>query len=84
MPGPVAGRRLADGGDEANLEPIFLIYDGKHAGAATETVDAGGSQRAPLVSISTEDGVTHRLWRLGDRGEQEAIAADLAGRRPDR
>ena len=39
------------------------------------------AERAPLVSISTEDGVTHRLWRLGDPGEQAAIAADLAGRR---
>ncbi|MGH3236692.1 MAG: DUF1015 family protein, partial [Streptosporangiaceae bacterium] len=34
-----------------------------------------------LVSVTTEDGVTHRLWRLGDPAEQAAIAADLTGRR---
>ncbi len=81
MPGPVAGRRDLMAATQANLEPIFLIYDGKDAGAATETVDAVAAERAPLVSISTEDGVTHRLWRLDDASEQAAIAADLAGRR---
>ncbi len=39
------------------------------------------AERPPLVSITTEDHVTHRLWRLGDHGEQAAIAADMAGRR---
>jgi uncharacterized protein (DUF1015 family) len=33
------------------------------------------------VSITTEDAVTHRLWRLGHPDEQDAIIADLAGRR---
>jgi uncharacterized protein (DUF1015 family) len=87
---------------QANLEPIFLIYDGEqaragaaadgtgadgpaagHAGAETATgvVDRVLTERAPLVAITTEDGVTHRLWRLGDPAEQAAIAADLAGRR---
>ena len=33
------------------------------------------------MAVTTEDGITHRLWRLGDPGEQAAIAADLSGRR---
>jgi uncharacterized protein (DUF1015 family) len=90
MPGLVAGRRELMAATQANLEPIFLIYDGRqfHDAAdtlamptATEVMDAVADERAPLVSITTEDGITHRLWRLGDPGEQAAIAADLSGRR---
>jgi uncharacterized protein (DUF1015 family) len=86
MPGPVAGRRELMKATRANLEPIFLIYDGERASdgdtdSATDVIDHVAAERAPLVTITTEDGVTHRLWRLGDPGEQAAIAADLAGRR---
>jgi uncharacterized protein (DUF1015 family) len=85
MPGLVAGRRELMAATQANLEPIFLIYDGEQPGeapqSATEIVDEVTGERAPLVSITTEDGVTHRLWRIGDSAEQAAISADLAGRR---
>ena len=92
LPGLVAGRRELMAATQANLEPIFLIYDGEQPGdvavgaadrgdTATEVMDRVAAERAPLVSISTEDGVTHRLWRLGDPAEQAAIAADLVGRR---
>jgi uncharacterized protein (DUF1015 family) len=85
MPGLVADRRALMAATQANLEPIFLIYDGERAGdsaaAATETIDTVAAERAPLVSITTEDGVTHRLWRLSDPDELESITADLAGRR---
>jgi uncharacterized protein (DUF1015 family) len=85
MPGLVADRRALMAATQANLEPIFLIYDGEQAGeaagTATETINAVTAERAPLVTITTEDGVTHRLWRLDRPGEQESITADLAGRR---
>ena len=85
MPGLVAGRRELMAATQANLEPIFLIYDGEQAGdgpdTATEIMDRIAAERAPLVSVTTEDGVTHRLWRLGDPAEQAAIIADLARRR---
>ena len=85
MPGLVAGRRELMAATQANLEPIFLIYDGDQATGAAETataiMDRVAAERAPLVSITTEDGTTHRLWRLGEPAEQAAIAADLAGRR---
>ena len=86
MPGPVAGRRELMEATQANLEPIFLIYDGdvaRDGGAdtATDVIDRVAGERAPLVTITTEDEVTHRLWRLSDPREQAAIAADLAGRR---
>jgi uncharacterized protein (DUF1015 family) len=92
MPGLVAGRRELMAATEANLEPIFLIYDGDQpreygaepgeaAESATGVVDRVTAERAPLVSVTTEDGVTHRLWRIGDSAEQARISADLAGRR---
>jgi uncharacterized protein (DUF1015 family) len=86
MPGPVAGRRELMKATQANLEPIFLIYDGERPGdgradTATEVIDHAAAERAPLMTVVTEDGVTHRLWRLGDPGEQAAITADLGGRR---
>ena len=110
MPGLVAGRRELMAATQANLEPIFLVYDGEQPGEAlpptagpptagpptagpptagpsatgeeaTAVVDRVTAERAPLVSITTEDGVTHRLWRLGDPAEQAAISAALAGRR---
>ncbi|MDQ2811378.1 MAG: DUF1015 domain-containing protein [Actinomycetota bacterium] len=88
MPGPVAGRRELMEATEANLEPIFLIYDGEEAGtgnrdrpAAAEIIARIATERAPLIMITTEDHVTHRLWRLGDPSEQAAITNDLAGRR---
>jgi len=90
MPGLVADRRELMAATQANLEPIFLIYDGGQFPDATDTVamptatsvmDRVADDRAPLVSITTEDGITHRLWRLSDPGEQAAIAADLSGRR---
>ncbi len=85
MPGLVAGRRELMAATQANLEPIFLIYDGDQAASAAETatevMDRVAAERAPLVSVTTEDGTTHRLWRLGDPAEQAAIAGDLAGLR---
>jgi uncharacterized protein (DUF1015 family) len=89
MPGLVAGRRELMAATQANLEPIFLIYDGEQPGTAADSateegataiVDRVTGERAPLVSITTEDGVSHRLWRIGDSAEQPAISADLAGR----
>ena len=58
--------------------PIRLC--GQPLGGATAVVDRVTAERAPLVSITTEDGITHRLWRIGDSAEQGAISADLAGR----
>jgi uncharacterized protein (DUF1015 family) len=86
MPGLVADRKELMAATRSNLEPIFLIYDGESAGGqagptATEIVDHVAAEHTPIVSITTDDGVTHRLWRLGQPDEQDAIVADLEGRR---
>ncbi|MEU8378251.1 DUF1015 domain-containing protein [Streptosporangium sp. NPDC048865] len=79
MPGPVADRLALMSTTEANLEPIFLLYDGA-GGATTRLVDRVAASRPPLVETTTEDGVRHRLWAVTDAGELASIDADLRPR----
>ena len=78
-PGPVAGRRQLMEATQANLEPIFLLYDGGN-GAALSLVDEVAGSRPVLAQACTQDGLRHRLWAITDPGELAAIAADLAPR----
>jgi uncharacterized protein (DUF1015 family) len=113
MPGPVTGRRELMMATRANLEPIFLVYNGGTSGPdspdtaagpapgsgghggpadreqtasasrpvpASRLVDLTAEQRPPFIVAVTDDGVTHRLWRLSGPAEHAAVAADLAGR----
>jgi uncharacterized protein (DUF1015 family) len=82
MPGPVEGRRELMATTQANLEPIFLLYDGAAGppSAATALVDDVATTRPPLVCAVTDDGTRHRLWALADPADHAAVAADLAGR----
>jgi uncharacterized protein (DUF1015 family) len=79
MPGPVAGRRRLMEATRANLEPIFLLYQGGN-GLATKVVDAVADGQAPLAEAITSDGLRHRMWAVTDPAELAAIAADLAPR----
>ncbi|WP_225878318.1 DUF1015 family protein [Spongiactinospora rosea] len=78
MPGPVADRLALMRVTEANLEPIFLVYDG--GGPATHLVDDIATTRAPLVQADTADGLRHRLWAVTDPAELAVIAKDLRPR----
>ena len=78
MAGPVADRLALMGAVEADLEPIFLVYDG--GGAASRLVADVGSQE-PIVEVATPDGVRHRLWAVTDPTVLAEVEADLAGRR---
>ena len=80
IPGPVAGRRQLMEATGANLEPIFLLYDGNGRGAATARITELATTREPLLFIHTDDGICHRLWGITDPAEQAAIARDLAAR----
>ena len=77
IPGPVAGRRQLMEATGANLEPIFLLYDGIGPGAVTAQVIDRTIARKALVAIHTDDGIWHRLWAVTDPAEQAEIAADL-------
>ncbi|MEV0631761.1 DUF1015 domain-containing protein [Nonomuraea wenchangensis] len=79
MPGPIADRLALMSTTQANLEPIFLLYDGA-GGPTTRLVEEVATRRRPLVSAKTEDGVTHRLWAITDTSEIATINADLHDR----
>ena len=89
MPGPVEGRRELMEAAQANLEPIFLLYESGEDGGqatggpgsqATRLVDEAATTREPILSAVTDDGIRHRVWALTDPAEHAAISADLAGR----
>jgi uncharacterized protein (DUF1015 family) len=78
MAGPVSDRLALYTAVEADLEPIFLVYDGGGAASsAVAEVDVG----APLVDTLLPDGLRHRLWALTDPAALAAVAADLHDRK---
>jgi uncharacterized protein (DUF1015 family) len=81
-PGPVAGRRQLMEATQANLEPIFLLYDPNEAAVACRAIEDAASTRPPLAEAVTSDGLRHRTWAITDPGELAAISADLAPARP--
>jgi len=78
MAGPVADRLALMSAVAADLEPIFLVYDG--GGAASRLV-AEADRAEPDVTVTTPDGITHRLWAVTDAAVLDDVAADLATRR---
>jgi uncharacterized protein (DUF1015 family) len=77
MAGPVADRLALMRATEANLEPIYLVYDG--GGAASEIVRTVES--VPVASATTPDGTHHRLWAVTDPQILTDVSADLGTRR---
>jgi uncharacterized protein (DUF1015 family) len=77
MAGPVADRLALMEATAADLEMIFLVYDG---GGATSRAVAAVDQRPPLVEVTADD-VQHRIWAITDAAELAEIAADLLPRR---
>lgn len=78
MAGPVTDRLEAMTATGADLEPIYLVYDG--GGPASEllgTVD----KSQPLAIARTPDGLTHRLWSVTDPDMLKIVSADLSTRR---
>lgn len=85
MAGPVSDRLALYTAADADLEPIFLVYDG--GGAASRAVasvdDPGPGDTGPalLADAVLADGLRHRLWALSDRAALAAVADDLHPRR---
>ena len=78
MSGPVGDRLALYDAVDADLEPIFLVYDG--GGAASRAVQ-DAEQRDPLVDEVLPDGLRHRLWSITEPDVLDAVATDLATRR---
>lgn len=76
-PGPVEDRLRLMAATRANLEPIFLVYQG--GGPAALIIDDVADHTTPIVDMTVEE-VTHRLWRIEDPAVHVRIAADLRGR----
>ncbi|WP_062647201.1 DUF1015 domain-containing protein [Streptomyces maremycinicus] len=75
MPHIVEDRAALMRATHANLEPLLLTYRGN--GTAAEIVDRA-AERPPLLSTTTEDGYSHRLWSITDPTETARVLADLA------
>ncbi|HEX3388097.1 MAG TPA: DUF1015 domain-containing protein [Streptosporangiaceae bacterium] len=80
MPGVVRGRRQLMEATQANLEPIFLLYEGGQDSVATQVAGQVAAAGTPVLSTGTGDGIRHTLWAVTDPAALAAIAADLAPR----
>jgi uncharacterized protein (DUF1015 family) len=78
MPGPVADRLALTDATRANLEPIYLVYNG--APMAGEIV-AGVDHAEPLSTATTSDGITHRLWSITAPDQLRTLADELYSQR---
>jgi len=74
-PGPKEDRLRLTRATQANLSPIFSLYDDP-AGAAWGAL-APHLQERPWSEVTDEDGTLHRLWRVADPAAHEAVAAAL-------
>ncbi|MFG2089870.1 MULTISPECIES: DUF1015 family protein [unclassified Spirillospora] len=88
FPGPVRDRLALMTAANANLEPIFLVYEG--GGDGERAGDPGGGDAArivddtaagrPLMEFRADDGLTHRLWRITDPALHARVSADIHGK----
>jgi uncharacterized protein (DUF1015 family) len=72
-PGPKEDRLRLTRATQANLSPIFSLYDGDAWSSLAPHL--GGP---PYGEVTDEDGTTHRLWRVGDAGAIAAVQEALA------
>lgn len=78
MAGPVADRLHVMTETGADLEPIYLVYDG--GGPASDLVRTADQQQ-PTAVAQAADGIVHRLWAITDAAAHAAVTDDLATRR---
>ncbi|ELS52155.1 DUF1015 domain-containing protein [Streptomyces viridochromogenes] len=77
MPHVVADRAALMRATSANLEPLLLTYRGNGTAADTTAVIERTIERPPLLSTTTEDGFSHRLWSLTDPSDLARVQSDL-------
>ncbi|KUM71432.1 DUF1015 domain-containing protein [Streptomyces sp. ISL-22] len=77
MPHVVADRAALMRATSANLEPLLLTYRGNGTAADTTAVIERTIERPPLLSTTTEDGFSHRLWSLTDPTDLARVQSDL-------
>ncbi|MFC7261842.1 DUF1015 domain-containing protein [Streptomyces lutosisoli] len=77
MPHVIADRAALMRATSANLEPLLLTYRGNGSRVGTAAVIERTAERPPLLSTTTEDGFSHRLWAVTDPAELAEIQTDL-------
>ena len=70
FPGPVDDRAALMAATSAQLEPIMLVHEGHQSLGQALRVHARGPAE---LGVTTEDGVTHRLWRVSDADDIAAL-----------
>ncbi|MES5822596.1 DUF1015 domain-containing protein [Streptomyces sp. RG80] len=78
MPHVIADRAALMRATSANLEPLLLTYRGDGSASDTTGVVERTAEQEPLLSTTTEDGYSHRLWSITDPADLTAIQSDLA------
>lgn len=79
MPHVVADRAALMRATSANLEPLLLTYRGDGTTAHTTAVMERTVEDPPLLSTTTEDGFSHRLWSITDPADLAQVQSDLSG-----
>ncbi|MER6134492.1 DUF1015 domain-containing protein [Streptomyces sp. NPDC001815] len=80
MPHVVADRAALMRATSANLEPLLLTYRGDGTNSGTTAVIERVAEGPPLLSTTTEDGFSHRLWAVTRPTDLAEVRTDLAGR----
>ncbi|QXJ20047.1 DUF1015 domain-containing protein [Actinomadura graeca] len=77
FPGPVRDRLALMSAARANLEPIFLVYEG---GGDTARIVDDATGAVPLLRFRAGDGLSHSLWPITDPALHARVSADLHDR----
>ncbi|MFC9749465.1 DUF1015 family protein [Streptomyces niveus] len=80
MPDIVEDRAALMRATATNLEPLLLTYRSEGEATGTTAVIERTVRRTPLLSTTTDDGFSHRLWSVTDSAELAEIERDLADR----
>ncbi|BBC37618.1 uncharacterized protein SGFS_089120 [Streptomyces graminofaciens] len=78
IPHVIADRAALMRATSANLEPLLLTYRGDDSTRGATAVVERTTAHAPLLSTTTEDGFSHRLWAVTDPADLAEIRSDLA------
>lgn len=78
MPHVVEDRAGLMRATSANLEPLLLTYRSEGRATGATAVIERTVLNKPLLSTTTEDGFSHRLWAITDPADLAEIQSDLS------
>lgn len=77
--GPKVDRLELMKATECNLSQIFMLYDDPES-SIDALLDAAVANQAPLLDITTEDGIAHTLWGVSDEALVAKVQAFFEGK----